>query len=105
MGFRNQWAPLDGQIQIQLARLKWTVRDLAAWLEQPYSAVWQWVQGTTPRTVSYDDVLERLDDLRHLKREDFDLDGLKGRKRQNKIKKVYRDARRGSNAGKSAYLA
>ena len=60
MSFYNRRKPIAKELRGLMARASWSIRDLAAYLDQPYTTVCNWLNGQVPREAVYDRVVVRL---------------------------------------------
>ena len=91
MSFYNRRKPIDAKLRAAMKRARFSIMDMAAWLDRPYSSVYQWLAGQVPRPLSYDDVLLDLKILRYLATGDLKSEKyhkLRGKERRAAIRKL-----------------
>ena len=98
--FRNLNKPLGIEMTGLMKRADFSARDMAAWLDYPYSTTYQWISGTVPQPRSYDKVAERMEVLRYaIKSHMFDDMPHQNMNRSTWIQGAYKRARRAQAAG------
>ena len=94
MTFYNRHKPIDVKLRAAMKHARFSIMDLATWLDRPYSSVYQWLAGQVPREPFLDEIRADVILLRKWKMKEEKYNNLRGKERREEIRRLSRHARR-----------